>query len=25
MTKGAREWDKWVKAFEKNPEKALKK
>lgn len=25
MTKGAREWDKWVKAYEKNPEKALKK
>jgi len=25
MGKGAREWDKWVKAFEKNPEKALKK
>ncbi|KAF2086990.1 hypothetical protein K490DRAFT_6834, partial [Saccharata proteae CBS 121410] len=25
MHKGAREWDKWCKAFEKNPEKALKK
>jgi hypothetical protein len=25
MGKGAREWDKWCKAFEKDPEKALKK
>jgi len=25
MGKGAREWDKWVKAFEKSPEKALKR
>lgn len=25
MTKGAKEWDKWVKVFEKDPEKALKK
>ncbi|MCJ1376604.1 hypothetical protein MMC20_007847 [Loxospora ochrophaea] len=25
MQKGARAWDKWVKAFEKDPEKALKK
>lgn len=25
MAKGAREWDKWVKAFEKDPEKAMKK
>lgn len=25
MTKGGREWDKWCKAYEKNPEKALKK
>lgn len=25
MTKGAKEWDKWVQAYEKNPEKALKK
>jgi len=25
MNKGAREWDKWCKAFEKNPEKAAKK
>ncbi|KAI9714300.1 MAG: hypothetical protein M1820_000261 [Bogoriella megaspora] len=25
MKKGAREFDKWAKAFEKNPEKALKK
>ncbi|KAL9113714.1 MAG: hypothetical protein Q9227_002159 [Pyrenula ochraceoflavens] len=25
MHKGAKEWDKWCKAFEKNPEKALKK
>ncbi|KAF2173142.1 hypothetical protein M409DRAFT_17088 [Zasmidium cellare ATCC 36951] len=25
MTKGAREWDKWCKAYEKQPEKALKK
>ena len=25
MKKGARAWDKWVKGFEKNPEKALKK
>jgi hypothetical protein len=25
MAKAAREWDKWCKAFEKNPEKALKK
>ncbi|KAI1794361.1 hypothetical protein LXA43DRAFT_996740 [Ganoderma leucocontextum] len=25
MQKGAREWDKWCKAFEKNPKKALKK
>ena len=25
MTKGAREWSKWTRAFEKEPEKALKK
>lgn len=25
MTKASREWDKWVKAYEKNPEKAVKK
>lgn len=25
MGKGAREWEKWVKAFEKSPEKALKR
>lgn len=25
MTKAAKEWDKWVKAYEKNPEKAMKK
>lgn len=25
MKKGAREWEKWCKAFEKDPEKALKK
>lgn len=25
MTKGSREWDKWCKAYEKQPEKALKK
>ena len=25
MGKGAREWDKWCKAFEKSPQKALKK
>ncbi|KAF1987014.1 hypothetical protein K402DRAFT_393165 [Aulographum hederae CBS 113979] len=25
MHKGAREWDKWCKAFEKDPEKAMKK
>jgi len=25
MHKGAREWDKWCKAYEKNPEKAMKK
>ncbi|KAF2492674.1 hypothetical protein BU16DRAFT_466467 [Lophium mytilinum] len=25
MSKGAREWDKWCKDFEKNPEKAAKK
>ena len=25
MGKAAREWDKWCKAFEKNPEKALKR
>ena len=25
MGKGAKEWDNWVKAYEKNPEKALKK
>lgn len=25
MTKGAREWDRWCKAFEQNPEKAMKK
>jgi hypothetical protein len=25
MHKGAKEWDKWCKNFEKNPEKALKK
>lgn len=25
MGKAAKEWDKWCKAFEKNPEKALKK
>ena len=25
MQKGAREWEKWCKAFEKNPKKALKK
>ena len=24
MRKGAREWEKWCKAFEKNPKKALK-
>ena len=25
MRKGAKEWEKWCKAFEKNPRKALKK
>ena len=25
LSKAAREWDKWCKAFEKNPEKALRK
>ena len=25
LTKAAREWDKWCKEFEKDPEKALKK
>lgn len=25
MTKGAREWNKWCKAYEKEPEKAMKK
>ena len=25
MHKGAKEWDKWVKKFEKDPEKAMKK
>ena len=25
MTKAAHEWDKWVKLYEKNPEKAAKK
>ncbi|THV85498.1 hypothetical protein D6C97_04478 [Aureobasidium pullulans] len=25
MTKAAREWEKWCKAYEKNPEKAVKK
>lgn len=25
MTKAAKEWDSWVKAYEKNPEKAMKK
>ncbi|KAJ9623062.1 hypothetical protein H2203_005994 [Taxawa tesnikishii (nom. ined.)] len=25
MAKGAREWDKWCKTFEKDPEKAMKK
>lgn len=25
MEKGAKEWIKWVKAYEKNPEKAIKK
>ncbi|KAF2142793.1 uncharacterized protein K452DRAFT_286422 [Aplosporella prunicola CBS 121167] len=25
MTKGSREWDKWCRAFEKDPEKALKR
>lgn len=25
MAKAAREWDKWCKAYEKNPEKAMKK